>query len=144
MKRTPHRRGYLIVEMLFWLGLLTVFAFVAGHLFVRTFRVIHDSGQQVEDETRFDTAVRQLRRDVAQAKGMDVQGQQTLVVHRPAGDVQWRSDGNGISRSSSGDVLTWQVGQPVQFAIDGQVVLVRTNPGDGASDLAIAPDPEMR
>jgi hypothetical protein len=140
-----HRRGYLIIEMLFWIGLLGVFAFTAGHLFVRTFRVIHDSQVQIDCATRFDAAVQRLREDVAAATSTETQGDQMLLVHQPAGDVQWRSDGKqSIARTASDGERSWDVGQRIAFAMDGQIALVRADPSNIASDIAIATAPEMR
>jgi hypothetical protein len=139
MKRTRARHGYLLVEVIFWIALLTTFAVVADHLFVRTFRVIHDADAQTESATRFDAAMQQLRADVGNARAAETTEANALFVHASTGDVRWSSDGKrSISRIAGEATSSWDIGEPIAFAMDGQIVLVRSNAGD----LPLAPNSE--
>jgi hypothetical protein len=127
----------VIVEILFGLAILAVFTAAAGKLFHFNFRVLHQTTVQADNTTRFDLAIAQMRRDMSAARMTETVDAQTLVIHTSDGDIHWRADGQNLARASGGVERQWQVGQPITFAKDGQIVLVQTSP-DPASALALA------
>jgi hypothetical protein len=139
------RRGYLIIEMLFWIGLLTIFGLAAGHLFRSTFRVIHETSQQTEAATRFDAAVKVLRADIASSTASESNEPRAMTLRTTSGDVHWSIDENHVlSRAAAGVVeQRWSVDQPIEFHQDGSVVLLRIA-GDAAGELAFAPAATVR
>ena len=139
--RSRGRRGYLIIELLFWIGLLSIFGLAAGHLFRSTFRVIHETTVQTESATRFDAAVNVLRADIASSTTSELTDPKALTIRTPGGEVHWRIDDQHILSRSTADSAAerrWTIDQPIAFHQDGAVVLLGVA-SDAAGDLAFAP-----
>jgi hypothetical protein len=131
-------RGYLIIEMLFWLGLLGVFGLTAGRLFQSTFRVIHEASEETESVTRFDSAIKVLRDDLRSSTSCDEPDMHTLIAHSAQGDVRWKQDEQrDLVRSTGGAEQRWAIGQALEFQRDGALVLLRSG-GDSAGDIALS------
>jgi hypothetical protein len=133
----------MIVEILFSLAILAVFTAAAGKLFHFNFRVLHQTTVRADDTTRFDLAIAQMRRDVSAATSTETTDAQTLLIHTSGPDIHWRADGQNLARATGDGERQWQVGQPITFAKDGQIVLVQTSP-DPASALALAGEGGVR
>jgi Tfp pilus assembly protein PilX len=89
------RRGYALVEILFVLGLLTIFAVVATRLFGSTVRVMHAAAEQQNTTSALDSALRALRRDVWNASSVAATDAHTLRIAQAEQSVEWSVDADG-------------------------------------------------
>ena len=128
-----HRRGFLMIELMFTLMLLGIFALVATQLFHASFHVLSGSGLEGEAATRFDLAANMLRVDVAMSASSNMSDSQTLVLHESDGsEVKWSVNGKTtLLRQSSGQQRVWDIDQPIVIHKDGTVTLMGT-----ANDVA--------
>lgn len=101
---TQRRRhpGFLLIEIIIAMALLTVFALLATRLFVSSMRSIEQSGEQINLVIRFDGMLRALRGDIWSGTSIGRVTHNALIVQtRDAGDVRWTIDPDGrITRST--------------------------------------------
>lgn len=124
--RTGRRNGFMLVELVFVLGMIAVAALISTQLYVDMTRAHGRMLLQQEAQQRFDLALRPLRSDVWNATTASVDKGGTLYLTRPDGKgVQWQA-GDRLSRTiESQPPREWnQLGANLSFVIrDGAVVL---------------------
>ena len=130
------RSGYMILEMMCVLGLLSVFALISSHLFQSTVTVWHGAAAAGDSAMRFDSAVDVMREDVFLSDSTEMPDSNSLVIHRADGGViRWQAGGSDIRRISGDAQRNWNVGQKIQLRQQGKIVLVQPVTG---GELAIA------
>jgi hypothetical protein len=137
-----YRRGYLLVEVIFWIALMGVFGLAAGRLFHANFRVLRDSGAQTEAARRFDDATKLMRSDVSAAV-WELPDSRTLIVHARGNDIRWQAERGGLTRTSADAANHWEFGQPIVFIKDQEILLVQggTDPHSALVMAREAPQP---
>ncbi len=140
--RHPHRRGYLMIEMLIIIALLPIFALLAGHLFVSIFKILQTSGKADEQAMRFDAAVAQLRQDISTAASTETPTPATLLIQEPNREtIQWQTNGppTTLTRIAQADKRTYEIGKPFTFRKDGVITLIHPgNAPDNTADISFA------
>jgi len=130
------RSGFAILELLFVLALLGVFALLATQLFRASINVMHNAARTGESAMRFDSAMAVMRDDIFLSASTEMPDSNSLVVHRPDGSiVRWQTAGTEIQRTSGDTIRQWNVDQKIQLRQQGQIVLLQ--PATGA-ELAMA------
>ena len=109
MNSRQRDRGFTIIEVLATLMLLVIFFDVAGKLFRSTI-LTGAACQQISNESaRTDSAMYQLRRDVWNARQLDSPRPGTIgITSSDGGNVTWRFDGEGVTRTGAGAAEHWQ------------------------------------
>jgi type II secretory pathway pseudopilin PulG len=132
MKRAQCRRGgYLMIEMLLLLLILSVFALISARLFTSVMKLNYNASQAHTRTVRFDSAMRMLRADAWTASEMSAANQVVTLKMAEGGAVDWSVDKDGtiVRTSRAGgkeDVLRWSadVGG-ISLAVEGPRVVVR-------------------
>ena len=123
-------RGFMLVELVFVLGLIAVAAVISTQLYIEMTRGHARMLEQREAQERFDLALRPLRSDVwnSNAASVDEAG----VLHLTRGDgktIQWNAK-DQLKRIVDGEPqrLWDQLGGPWSFAVRGSTVVLREEP----------------
>jgi len=130
--RRRNLRGFMLIEMLAAMILLTAFALVATRLFTWSMRVTAEAPQAEARILLFDSMLEQLRTDAWPSAGIRVIDERNLDMGD--GAVQWavRDDGS-VSRTTNADTRTWlEIGNRVRFESDDGGVTVRVLDARGA------------
>lgn len=131
------RPGFTILEILMALGLLVIFFGVAGELFKSTMMLGYDSGQLSNQNSRIDSAIFQLRRDVWNSSRMTVSGKKSLDLDSSDGiKISWNIDQeNGVTRTDAqGRSERWEgIGENWSLAADGPCLSIR----DAAAEICL-------
>lgn len=103
MKSGRSQRGFTITEILATLGLLVIFFDAAGQVYRSTILLGAAGAQFSGQSARTDSAVRQLRRDVWNARQIAAADSHTLNLNSADGtQITWRFGSDGTSRTISG------------------------------------------
>lgn len=125
-------RGFVLVEMMFVIGLLSVVALIVGQLYFASVQTTQRVAAMQTAQTRFDQAVRRLRGDVWGALGCTSPDPHTLRIERPDGKaVEW-SAGQFLRRTSGEARQSWEeLRTDLRFEVRGPVVVVVQDPAEG-------------
>jgi prepilin-type N-terminal cleavage/methylation domain-containing protein len=130
------RRGFSLIEVLLALSLLGVFLLIASRVIVANIHAQTANLTAEGNTARFDRAVIALRADVANSKSVEMPEPAVLRIHLADNQtIEWRADHHSLIRSAS-DNRTWDVGQSLNFKLDGAVVLL----SDGTDEIAMVGD----
>jgi prepilin-type N-terminal cleavage/methylation domain-containing protein len=131
-----NRRAFALLELLFVLALLGVFALMATRLFYASVAVMRTAALSTESAMRFDSAMAAMRHDVFLSDSIQMLNPDSLEVHRPGGAViQWETTGNELDRTADNTHHHWDVGQKIELRLQGNILLVRPSVG---GELAMA------
>lgn len=131
-------RGFLIIELLFVLGMLGVFALLMTRVFYSSFGIMHKAGFAQRDALRFDAATAALRHDVGNATQISVISPAELSINQADGStVQWSANRNALIRTAGGTPQQWMLGEPISFAARGGLMLLCPGHGGDASAVSI-------
>jgi competence protein ComGC len=109
-----HHRAFLLVEMMFALALLVVFALIATRMVRLAMEIPRRVAARDTSAQRLDSAIRALRRDVWSASSIECPDDRTLKIGNGSA-VTWKVGSDGaITRASSADK-----GGPARWMIDG-------------------------
>lgn len=126
MPREQLRRGgFMMIEMLAALILLTAFALIATRVFTWSMRVTVEAPAAEGQILLFDSMLAQLRADAWSSRSSRTIDQRSLELGD--GAIRWavRDDGS-VARTSGHDTRTWrEVGGRVRFAPADAGVIVR-------------------
>jgi type II secretory pathway pseudopilin PulG len=133
--RAGQPRGFMMIEMLAALILLTAFALVATRVFTWSMRVTAEAPAAEGQVLLFDSMLEQLRADAWSGASVRTTDDRTVSVSD--GAVRWnvRDDGS-VARRSGGETRTWlDMGARVRFEPDDAGLIVRVldrrgNPSD--------------
>ena len=148
---TPHTRpatrraGFMMIEMLAALILLTAFALVASRLFTWAMRVTAEAPAAEGQILLFDGMVEQMRADAWSASSVRAVNERRLDLD--GGGVRWTvsEDGSAV-RTSNGDTRTWRdVGARVRFEAGeaGALVRVLDRHGNVSDRIPLASELEL-
>jgi type II secretory pathway pseudopilin PulG len=130
MRRCSERfRGFLLIEMIAAIVLLTAFALVAAPLFNETMHVIERAPAAQDAMTRFESVSETLREDAWGARKFSEVGTDSVRIDLPnEAAVRWQIDSNGdIERLQGGEQRRWiGVGTDAVLAIDGPCIVLRS------------------
>ena len=116
------------MEVLATLGLLLIFFGVAGELFKSTMMLGYDSRESSNQNSRIDSAIFRLRRDVWNSSRITVTGKNALdLIWSDGTKISWNIDReNGVTRTNAQNRSEqWQgIGQNWSLAADGPCVTV--------------------
>lgn len=118
MKKLWSHRGFMLIEMMIVLSLLTIFAVAATRLMVLCIRVPKQVGQKRDQIVRFDLAMGRLRQDIWRANSLRCVDAHRLQIQSPGDpDVTWEVRNGQISRSAahSSTQEQWNLGAEVSF-----------------------------
>jgi type II secretory pathway component PulJ len=121
--RHARRRGYMLVEVLTALGLLTIFALAASRVFHSTMQLMRDVPAAHERQIRFDSVTSALREDVWRASAIEP-AEQGVRLQLDGQQVHWSIDGDVITRASAQSQQRWEIGDAVQSIAPRQARLV--------------------
>ena len=123
-------RGFMLLEMIAALILLTAFALVASQLFTWSMRVVREAPPAEEQLLSFDSMVEALRADAWSAERVQVEDERTVRV----GEVRWAvTDDGAVVRTARDESRVWPgVGTRVRFVADDAGVVVRVLDRGGA------------
>jgi Tfp pilus assembly protein PilX len=126
------RTGYSLTEILFVLGLLTIFAVVATRLFGSTVRIMYASADEQNTTSALDSAMRALRGDAWNASTLATPDPHSLRIAQAEQSVEWSIDQEGnLIRSThpakaSATAQRWPgLGRHLAFESAGAAVNVR-------------------
>jgi len=137
MKSRCHR-GFLMIELLFVLGMLGVFALITTRLFYSSFGILNRSGSAQRDAMRFANATAALRRDVNDCDQAKVISAGELDMTDVDGSsLRWTAAADGLLRTSATDQRHWTLGEPVSFAGRGELVLLCSGKAGDATAASI-------
>jgi type II secretory pathway pseudopilin PulG len=127
-----HRRAdsaFMLVELMFVLGLLAVVALVATQIFLFNMRTSTQLSQQHQAQAQFDQATAQLRRDVWGASSLESQTAQVLNVKLADGrEVTWHA-GKALERTSNSQSRRWDaLDADIAFEVRGPTVAIAVEP----------------
>jgi hypothetical protein len=132
------RRGFLLLELSMYVGILAVACGLATQIFFSTARVLRNTDAHQWAQQRFDSAIRQLRGDVWSASRVECPDDHTLVLHYPNQSVvRWDFDhrNKSLSRTSPEEprLSRWGDLPGLVFSSDGPALTVRAadEPGGG-------------
>jgi len=132
-------RGFVLVEMMFVIGLLAIVGLIVGQLYFASTQTTQRVARMQAAETRFDQAVRQLRRDVWNASGCTLSDPHTLRVERSDGKaIEWTT-GQFLRRNSDGAREAWdELQTDLHFEVRGPIVVVVQDPAEGEAGGRVA------
>ncbi len=127
-------RGFTLLEIIMALSLLLIFFGVAGELFKSTLMLSYDSRELSNQNSRIDSAIFQLRRDVWNASRMTVSGNKSVDLSSSDGiKITWNVNlDNGVTRTDAqGRCERWEgIGQNWSLAADGSCLTIDAVTGE--------------
>lgn len=86
----PNRSGYILLEMVAALSLMTVFLVLAGQLFKQVASIQRDAVNMEWSVSQMEFALRQLRQDTWSASGLELMGEDAVTFEFAEGyRVAW-------------------------------------------------------
>jgi hypothetical protein len=132
------RHGFLMIELIFVLGTLAVFALLATRLFYSSEGIFRTSGFVQRDAARFAAATTRLRDDVSNADEVRVVSPNQLQIAEAASPpLQWRIAGDDLVRIAGAVEQHWAINEPTSFAAQGKMVLLCQGQRGEAASAAI-------
>ena len=118
------RRGFMMIEMLAALILLTAFALVASRLFTWSMRVTAEAPAAEGQILVFDSMLEQLRADAWSGTSLRAADERSLEIS--GGAIRWAVDDDGtVARTADGEVRTWRdVGRRVRFEPPNEATVI--------------------
>jgi len=122
-------RGFLLIEILGAIVLLSAFALIAAPFFSETMHVIERAPAEQDAITRFESVSEALRVDAWGAASFTSSGPSKIEMESPGQpSIVWRIDGKGdIERTRGSEQQRWiGVGKEAVLDIDGASVIFRS------------------
>ena len=121
----PSRRGFMMIELLVSIVLLSVFALVATRLFTWATRVTAEAPAAEGQILLFDSMLGQLRADAWSSPRIRTSGDRNIDLDD--GAIRWAVQEDGcVTRTAGADTRAWRdVGQRVRFEPVDAGVIVR-------------------
>jgi type II secretory pathway pseudopilin PulG len=136
MRRTNRRRGFLLLELLFWLGIISVLMLLMTQMMVAGIRIQKETTTRDKLIARVDTALDLMRRDAWRAESIETNGRQVAFVGEDS-VVFWRMEpGNVLVRLNPADKAqgrTWNDMPEISFSKSGSLLKVEVDSGLGAA-----------
>ncbi len=130
------RSGFALLELLFVLALLGVFALLATRLFYASINTMHGAARTGESAARFDSAMAVMRDDIFLSDSTEMPDSNSLVIHRAGADtIRWQTTGTDIERTADNATRHWNVEQKIELHQQGKIVLIQPATG---GELAMA------
>ena len=129
MSRRGSLPAFMLVELMFVLGLLAVAALVATQIFLFNMRTTTRLSQQHQAQAQFDQAAAQLGRDVWAASSVASPQPQVLKLRLADGqEITWHA-GRVLERASEAQVRRWDaLSAEVAFEVRGPTVAIVVEP----------------
>lgn len=102
MKRTIRhpRRGYLLIEMLVIIGIMSIAIFVEVKLYRTTMHIVQSEPQNQKQLMAMEQLVRWLRKDVWAAQNIAVSQENTVTLTHPGNrNIEWKFAETDVTRS---------------------------------------------
>lgn len=102
MKRTIRhpRRGYLLIEMLVIIGIMSIAIFVEVKLYRTTMHIVQSEPQNQKQLMAMEQLVRWLRKDVWAAQNIAVSPENTVSLTLPGNrSIEWKFGETDVTRS---------------------------------------------
>jgi prepilin-type N-terminal cleavage/methylation domain-containing protein len=126
--------GFTLLEVIMSLSMLVIFFGIAGEVFKSTVLLSYDSQQLSNENSRIDSAIFQIRRDVWNGRQLGVQGTKSVELESSDGTkISWNIDagGNLTRTDAQGHSERWeQVGKNWSLATDGICLMIRDGPAE--------------
>jgi type II secretory pathway pseudopilin PulG len=130
MRKSSRRpRGFLMIEMIAAIVLLTAFALIAAPLFNETMHVIERAPGAQDSMTRFESASQTLREDAWGARAFSSVGPNAVEINLPSNaNIRWQIDPDGdIERQQGDEQRRWSgVGASAVLEAAGPWVVLRS------------------
>ncbi len=130
-----NRSAIMLIELLFVIALLGVFAVIASSIFSTTMKVLYRANADDTSKRAMDSALSRLRSDIWNATAIRSE-ENGLVVDRPDGSVNWSFDDAKQLIRSTGELearslQAWPVSNlRVAFDVKGPTVGVEVSAPD--------------
>jgi hypothetical protein len=115
-------RGFLIVEMVGYVAILSGVLLVVGDVAATSFSLMRETREREAAITDVDAVMDLLRRDVWNASAIHA-APDALVLTTAEGTVNWKYDGGTLTRSAVGPTRQWKNVSELTFA-DGAASVV--------------------
>ena len=127
-RRPRHPRAFTLVEMVFVVGLMAVFALLASQTFILCYRATKDSNRRTEMLQRADANLALLRRDVWDSLSLSVNNNELRLGDGHSAVLWYFVPKVGLVRkpiigAKEGN-RTWADAPPIRFEVRGPQVLV--------------------
>jgi hypothetical protein len=122
--------GFLLIEMIATIVLLTAFALIAAKLFHETMIVIEQAPAEHDALIRFESCCLTLRHDAWGASAFSDGGANGVSISVPnQSGIRWRiTAGGDIERIQGIELRRWLgVGADAEFQADGLCIVLRSN-----------------
>jgi type II secretory pathway pseudopilin PulG len=127
-RRQP--RGFTMVEMLFLLIMLGVFALAASKLFYVNITAARKTAEAQNAIASFEAGLSAMRADVWNAREIAEPGSNVIEVTTPKLTVMWTIEGDQLVRQEdTGDVRKWTAPPGLTIAAAKSRVVVRSPAG---------------
>ena len=124
-RRRPSPRGFMMIELLVSIVLLSVFALVATRLFTWAMRVTAEAPAAEGQILQFDSMLEQLRADAWSSPRIRTSDDRNIDLND--GAIRWAvQDDGSVTRTAGADTRAWrEVGHRVRFEPDDAGVVIR-------------------
>jgi hypothetical protein len=114
------------MEMLFVIGILGVASLLFTRLFAASMRVVRTAPQAQTQQQAVDRLAFTLRRDVWNAKAMDVTDARTIdLTQGDENHIRWTLTDDGAVRTAPGGEQKWAIALPLRAERQGPVLVLR-------------------
>ena len=134
--RSPHRRGYMLMELVVTVALTSLVAAMATQLITRIFQTGSSLQDGEQDGLAVERAAARLRQDVERASALSVMTTPANTTTLNLGGVAWSTEANALVRTTGQQIDRYD-GLPAAPALSAHGSVVTLQLGD--ADWAFAP-----